>query len=263
VLTGETLRARLPAGRLADVLHFHPSIGSTNDRAKELAGSGAPEGTLVVADEQTAGRGRAGRPWFTPPGAALAFSVVLRPEESSGDTFGLWTAVGSVATMQALSAIGAPAEIKWPNDVLLERRKAAGVLAEAGWNGETPEYVVIGIGINVRPESVPGPKVLDYPAASLDDVLGRRVDRAELLEGVLAELDRWRRARASDILAAWESALAFRGETVHVEGLGRAWQGMLSGLGPRGELRLRLENGDSLLLSGEELHLRPVDSGPV
>lgn len=93
--------------------------------------------------------------------------------------------------------------------------------------------------------------------------MGRRIDRAELLERILEELDRWRSARTGDILAAWESALAFRGEIVHVEGPGRAWQGRLSGLGPRGELRLRLENGDSLSLGGEQLHLRPVDSGPV
>ena len=264
MLNGERLRSILPAGMLADELHFYPSIGSTNDRAKELAEAGAPEGTLVVADEQTAGRGRAGRSWFTPPGAGLAFSVVLRPSEAKPVDMGVWTALGALSTRDALSHLGLTSDIKWPNDVLLGRRKVAGVLAEAAWQGETAAHVIIGIGVNVRPDSVPGPKTLDYPAVCVDTVLGRRVDRDLLLADILEALNRWHgRLRPGDLLTAWESALAFRGEVVHVEGGGRAWQGRLSGLGPHGELRLRLENGDSLLLPGEAMHLRPVDSGPV
>jgi BirA family biotin operon repressor/biotin-[acetyl-CoA-carboxylase] ligase len=264
MLRGDELRSILPAGRLADELHFYPSLGSTNDRAKELAQGGAQEGTLVVADEQTAGRGRAGRTWFSPPGAGLAFSVVLRPAASSPEEIGVWTALGALATRAALVRLGTSPSIKWPNDVLLERGKVAGVLAEAVWEDDTVTSVVIGIGVNVRPESVPGPKTLDYPAVCVDSVVGRRVDRAELLADILGSLSRWHsRFRLDDVLSAWESALAFRGQVVHVEGGGRAWQGRLSGLGPRGELRLRLENGDSLLLPGEAMHLRPVDSGPV
>ncbi|HET7010297.1 MAG TPA: biotin--[acetyl-CoA-carboxylase] ligase [Anaerolineales bacterium] len=263
MLDGLQLRALLPAGGLADEVHFYESIGSTNDRAKELAEAGAPEGTLVVADEQTAGRGRGGRTWFTPPGAGLAFSVVLRSQHHPSEMQSVWTALGALATREGLLELGAAAEIKWPNDVLVDGRKVAGVLAEAAWRDEALAYVVIGIGVNVHPGSVPGPKTLDYPAECVDTVVGRRVDRAELLAGILGALNRWHRSfRLGEILTAWEAALAFRGEEVHVEGEGRAWRGRLSGLGPRGELRLRLENGDSLLLQGA-MHLRPVDSGPV
>ena len=264
MLSGERLRAWIPAGALGEHLYYEASLGSTNDRAKQLAESGCPDGTLVVADEQTAGRGREGRSWFTPAGAALAFSVVLRPQNSSPDEIGGWTAVGALSVCQALQRLGAQADVKWPNDVLLSRRKVAGVLAEAAWQGESAEFVIVGIGVNVREEAVPGPRTLDYPATSVETCLGRRVDRADLLGSILAALGRWTAGfRLSEVLGAWEAALAFRGETVHVEGAGRAWQGRLSGLGPRGELRLRLDNGDSLLLPAEAMHLRPVDSGPV
>ena len=157
MLRGDELRSILPAGGLSDELHFYASIGSTNDRAKELAQGGAPEGTLVVADEQTAGRGRAGRSWFSPAGAGLAFSVVLRPAASRPEAIGVWTALGALATRAALLRLGTSPTIKWPNDVLLKRGKVAGVLAEAVWEDNAVTSVVIGIGGNVRPESVPGP----------------------------------------------------------------------------------------------------------
>lgn len=264
MLSAERLRALVPAGRLGGDLYYYASVGSTNDRAKELADGGCPDGALVVADEQTAGRGRAGRGWFTPPGAALAFSVVLRPQQVTLDDISGWTAVGALSVRGALARLGVEAEIKWPNDVLLARRKVAGVLAEAAWLEDAPSYVVVGIGVNVRPDSVPGPRTLDYPATCVEASLGRPVDRGELLVDILRSMDRWTAGfRLGPVLAAWEAALAFRGEPVHVEGQGRAWQGQLSGLGPRGELRLRLDNGDSLLLPAETMHLRPVDSGPV
>jgi len=260
----ERLRSLIPAGGLGGDLYYYPSVGSTNDRAKELAEAGCPHGTVVIADEQTAGRGRAGRGWFTPAGAALAFSVVLRPPEAPADDLAGWTAVGALSVRDGLAALGAEAEIKWPNDVLLARRKSAGVLAEAAWQDDAHSHVVIGIGVNVTPDSVPGPRLLDYPATCVETQLGRPVDRADLLAGILAALERWTAGfRLSAVLAAWEDSLAFRGESVHVEGEGRAWQGQLSGLGPRGELRLRLDNGDSLLLPAGVMHLRPVDSGPV
>ncbi len=262
--SGERLRALVPAGKLGGDLYYYASIGSTNDRAKELAEAGCPHGALVVADEQTSGRGRAGRGWFTPAGASLAFSIVLRPPNGTSDALSGWTAVGALSVRDALARLGAVAEIKWPNDVLLARRKVAGILAEAAWMDDAPSYVVVGIGVNVSPGSVPGPRTLDYPATCVEAALGRSIDRAELLVDILRSLDRWTAGfRLGTVLSAWEGALAFRGEPVHVEGQGRAWQGQLSGLGPRGELRLRLDNGDSLLLPAETMHLRPVDSGPV
>jgi BirA family biotin operon repressor/biotin-[acetyl-CoA-carboxylase] ligase len=264
MLSGERLRALLPAGGPGEQLYYYASIGSTNDRAKELAAAGCPDSTVVVADEQTAGRGRAGRGWLTPAGAALAVSLVLRPESLSAEDLVGWTAVGALSVREALQRLGASCEIKWPNDVLLARRKVAGVLTEAAWDGDRVSSLVVGIGVNVRADSVPGPRTLDYPAISVEAAVDRAVDRAELLVDILSALGRWAEGyRLARVLAAWETALAFRGETVHVEGLGRAWQGRLSGLGPRGELRLRLDNGDSLLLPVEAMNLRPVDSGPV
>ncbi|PIZ25632.1 MAG: biotin--[acetyl-CoA-carboxylase] ligase, partial [Chloroflexi bacterium CG_4_10_14_0_8_um_filter_57_5] len=123
-------------------VRYYEQTGSTNDVALAWASAGAPDLALVIADEQTAGRGRLGRKWVTPPGAALAFSLVLRPRPVERDVIPLYSALGALAVVSALEEkYGLKPEIKWPNDVLVRGRKLCGILAEAVWLGSQAESV--------------------------------------------------------------------------------------------------------------------------
>jgi BirA family biotin operon repressor/biotin-[acetyl-CoA-carboxylase] ligase len=267
----ERTLADLPLGEI----RYYDQIGSTNTRAAQWAEAGSPDLSLVVADEQTAGRGRLDRHWFTPPGAALAFSLLI--DLQAGDVpaatlperhVPVLTALGAVAVSSALRrAYSLMAEIKWPNDVLLERRKVAGVLVETHWWGERPTYAVLGIGINVATSSIPQETDLLYPATCVQAVLGRPVDRWVLLHGVLVELLAWRsRLSSRELLRTWNEQLAFKGEWVRV---GRADQagssqheGTVIGLDPQGCLLLRTGSGKIATVQSGELYLRPVDKTP-
>lgn len=259
----------LPLG----ALRYYVQTGSTNVEAARWVDAGAPDLALVVADEQTAGRGRQGRSWYTPPGAALAFSLALRGDPRrilSLETpafLARLTALGAVAVCQALSQLyDLQAQIKWPNDVLLQRRKVCGVLAEAFWQGEQLIAVILGIGINVSPASLPPDETLIYPATCVEAVLGKPASRLELLRSVIENLLRWRnRLSDPDFLAVWDALLAFKGEEVAVY-IGTQMteppeeEGVLLGLDARGCLRLRLQNGEERALCSGELRLRPVVS---
>ena len=132
-------------------VRYYPQISSTNDAALAWAAEGAADLALVIADEQTAGRGRVGRSWITPAGAALACSLVLRPAVEEGESIALYSALGALAVVSALEEkYGLNPEIKWPNDVLVRGRKLCGILAETVWLGSQAESVVLGIGLNVR-----------------------------------------------------------------------------------------------------------------
>jgi BirA family biotin operon repressor/biotin-[acetyl-CoA-carboxylase] ligase len=243
------------------VFHFYPTIGSTNEEAMALARQGAPDGTVVVAEEQTAGRGRAGRSWFTPPGSAIALSIVLRLRSITPEAVGGLSAVGALAVAEALEDLGAAALIKWPNDVLLGGRKVAGVLVEGSWSGPDLEYVVIGIGVNTGPASVPAQP--GYPATCVETMVGRTVDRHDLVARILDRLGRWLPLLGSaDLVDAWERRLAFRGRDVSVvDETGREeMRGAVEGLLADGRLRLRTGEGALRVARPEGAHLRPVDT---
>jgi len=264
------VEAALADSGLGAVKYFD-SLGSTNVEAACWAESEAPDWALVVADEQTAGRGRAGRTWVTLPGVALAFSLVLRPSAEEMSVWQRLTALGALAVAQALrQRYRLPALIKWPNDVLVEGLKVCGVLAEATWSGSLLTALVIGIGINVAPGSVDPqmlpPKSLNFPAGCVETALGAPVDRLELLHAVLGELMSWRKRLSSpEFWQAWEEWLAFRGEWVKVVP-GESWpeeslvqEGLLLGLAPDGGLRLRNRAGETVTVRLGEVRLISAD----
>jgi BirA family biotin operon repressor/biotin-[acetyl-CoA-carboxylase] ligase len=235
------------------------SAGSTNDIAREWAAEGAPDLALVAADEQTAGRGRMQRRWVTNPGTALAFSLVLRPNPKDVSRLAHFVALGGLAAYQAFAEdYGAAAQIKWPNDVLLGRRKAVGILVESTWQGNDLQAVVIGMGVNVLKGSVPPPEDVLFPATSLEDALGRPVDRFEVLRSILRRMVEWRTNMGTPaFLQAWQDHLAFRGEMVTVTGTGEpARTGTLLGIDPQGNLRISNENGVELSIEFGDVHLR-------
>jgi BirA family biotin operon repressor/biotin-[acetyl-CoA-carboxylase] ligase len=255
--------ASLPLGGL----RYYECIGSTNEVACEWAAQGAPNLSLVVADEQTTGRGRAGRRWFTPPGAGLAFSVILCPTSSVQSILRL-TALGALAVSDALyERYQLVTQIKWPNDVLADGRKLAGVLVEAQWQGEELLSAVLGIGINVASSSVPNAEDLHFPATCVEAVLGQSVARWDLLHAVIQALIRWLpRLNSPDFLQSWEQRLAYRDQWVRISdkqdisGTGSeesSIEGILLGLDMDGFLKLQTSTGNIILVQYGDVHLRP------
>lgn len=241
-------------------LRTFDQTGSTNDIAMAWAADGAPDLALVIAEGQTSGRGRGDRRWFTPPGTALAFSLVLRPLPGEEQSVSLFSGLGALAVCQALGMRGLNPEIKWPNDVLLNRRKVCGVLAEAAWMGEKAVSIVLGIGVNVSPEAVPAFDQLNFPATSIEAEMGNNVDRLILLRDVLEALLYWRDQFTKDVFThAWENILAYRGEQVEIRAEGVPMRtGQVVGLERDGSLRLNSLDGQVFTVQFGEVHLRPV-----
>ena len=170
-------------------VHLYSRIDSTNNQARLLAAEGSPAGTLVVADEQTAGRGVAKRRWHSPKGAGLYVSLVLRPEQVPNPL--LLPVLAGLASVRAIvSLLGdVGVGVKWPNDVIVRDRKAGGVLSEGSWTGDEPNYLVLGIGLNVHQKPSDFPAALRDVAISLDMATGRNVSRLALADRVIAEVE--------------------------------------------------------------------------
>jgi BirA family biotin operon repressor/biotin-[acetyl-CoA-carboxylase] ligase len=216
----------------------HRLTDSTNERAKELAAAGAPHGTLVTADEQTAGRGRQGRAWTAPPGSAVLMSLVLRDLDESHELLPLAAAVA------VCEAVPVEAAVKWPNDVWVDGRKLAGILIE----GRPQEgWAVLGVGLNVTTDAFPAD--LADTATSLR-LAGVSATPAGVLDDLLASLPRWLDAQPDAVLSAWRARDALKGERVRwSDGVGIA-----DGIDDSGALRVETRNGPVTLDAGE-VHL--------
>src|SRR5512147_472545 len=171
-LTPLELRPLLNTHDIGQVLHHFEVISSTNDHARELAEEGAGHGEVVIAESQTGGRGRRGRPWVSPPGRNAYFSVILRPDLPPSRAPEL-TLLASVALCDALRQANVPAAIKWPNDLLVGDRKIAGILTELASEPERVHWAVVGIGVNVNAAAE------DFPAELRDVATSVRIERGE------------------------------------------------------------------------------------
>jgi BirA family transcriptional regulator, biotin operon repressor / biotin---[acetyl-CoA-carboxylase] ligase len=253
------LKKSLSKLALGDIKYFD-SIGSTNDEALAWAATDAPDLSLVIADEQTAGRGRLGRKWFTPKGSALAFSLMLRPTAEEKPHLSRTVGLAALAVAESLRKRELDAQIKWPNDVLIQGQKVCGILVESVWSGEDVDCAVIGIGVNVLKESVPLADNLLFPATSIEQELEQPPDRVEILSDILATLLALRPRMITDgFIVQWEGLLAFRGETVQVEtGNMPPISGKINGLDTDGSLRLLNEHGDTVTVRFGDVRLRPL-----
>jgi BirA family biotin operon repressor/biotin-[acetyl-CoA-carboxylase] ligase len=230
--------------------HHHRLTDSTNDRARELARAGAPDGTVVTAAEQSAGRGRQGRSWTAPAGGALLCSAILRPLEAS---HALLPLAVPLAVCEAGEELGAGCRVKWPNDVWLEERKLAGVLIEA----RPPDWAVIGIGLNVAIGEDDFPPELRQTATSLAPDPGSAPSIEQALAAVCAGLERWVEADDDAVLAEFKRRDALRGRAIRWTGAGQAdGSGHVEGVDGRGHLLVRLASGDRLSLGAGEVHLK-------
>lgn len=242
-------------GRIGEPLHYFREIGSTNDEALRLAEAGAAEGTTVVSAAQTAGRGRLGRSWFSPAGAGLYVSVVIRDPRG---TPLLTLAAGQAVADGIRTATGLAVEIKWPNDIVVDaglgrRRKLAGILTEGSAGSEGVQFVVVGFGVNLLPAAYPS-DVADR-ATSLAAELGRPVDAAAVLAECLAELakslDALRAGRMAAVLQRWaELSPSATGSRVECEGPEGRLTGVTAGIAPDGALQVRAGRDIQAIRSG-------------
>jgi BirA family biotin operon repressor/biotin-[acetyl-CoA-carboxylase] ligase len=255
-------------------VRYFKSVGSTNDEAWKWVDRGAAHLSLVVAEEQTAGRGRFQRRWITARDSGLAISLILRSPPLDPKEVRYMAALGALALSQALQMkYGLLTELKWPNDVLLGQRKVSGVLVESRWNGENLCAAVIGIGINIAPESIDRvnlpPAGLNFPATCVEAELGHPVDRLELLYAILEEFISWLpRLATPGFIQAWEDSLAFKGQWVELRldnpaqstlpagASAQVYTGKLIGLTWDGSLKLRTKSGELVVAQVGELHLR-------
>jgi BirA family biotin operon repressor/biotin-[acetyl-CoA-carboxylase] ligase len=234
------------------------NLESTNTTLRELAAAGAPGGTVVIADEQTAGRGRRGRSWHSPAGAGLYGSLLVRPALAAHEV-GMLTFVAAVAVAEALADLGlAAVEIKWPNDVLARGRKVCGILTEASFLEDRVEWAVVGIGVNLTDEAVP-PDLGDR-ATSLE-AEGVRATNVELLDSLLDSFDRWYAVLADRgagaVLDRWtELAPMARDHAVVVDDGRELYEATTEGVAPDGVLHVRRDDGRLVELSAADVTLR-------
>ena len=241
-LTPAALQRHLRSAVFGHRIVYYPTIGSTNDCALDLAAAGEPEGVIVLAEEQTSGRGRRDRTWSSQPRMGIYVSLILRPEVPAPRA-PLFTFTAAVAVATALrDTCRVQAGIKWPNDVVVGRRKIAGILAESRGSSPRIRDMVMGIGVNVN--QAPGDfGALEERATSARIELGAAVDRAPVLAAILEGFERRYgavlRGQAGDLLKEWESMSAIpRGRRVTVDGPSGRCEGTVAGVDEEGALLL-------------------------
>ena len=246
-LSRATIEAALTTQRLGHPVVYLPRVGSTNDVAHERA-AGAAEGLLVVADEQTAGRGRLARAWWAPAGASLLMSLLLRPPLSARQAGQLPMCLGLGAVEGIAQVAGVHAALKWPNDIVWGGRKLGGMLTELRLRDARLDYAVLGLGINVNLTFGPAgaaPAALWETATSLQAAAGHPVSRIALLAGILQCCERWydRLLAGESAHEAWAAQLDTVGREVLVTRPADLLRGVATGVTPEGGLIVRTAAG--------------------
>jgi len=235
-------------------LHYFDQVASTMDTAMRLAQDNAPDGTVVIAETQTSGRGRFGRPWISPKYKCICCSVIVRPDTAI-------TGVAPITLMAAVSVCaavhrvtGLEAQIKWPNDILLGLKKVGGILTEMKGSSDRVSYVIIGIGVNVNDAPAEG-------AVSLARHAGRRVSRVALLQELLRQLEQYyakfRKHELDGILDSWRQYSATLGQRVRIDMHGSRIYGIAVDIDADGGLLVRQDSGlMDKVMAGDVVHCR-------
>lgn len=252
----EALQTQLRTSFVGRRAIYRRSVTSTMEVACGEAETGVPEGAVVIADEQTAGRGRLGRQWVSPPGSNLYLSVILRPPATHLRQLSI---ICPLAICQAVEEVtGLAAKIKWPNDVLVAARKVSGVLLDAELVGDRVQYAVAGIGLNVNFDPSTYEELRDI-ATSLKRELGREVSREAVLAALLNHLEQLYQAalRGEDVEQAWKERLDTLGRRVQVHFADRVEEGVAADTDSDGALILRRDDGTTVRIEAGEVTLRP------
>ena len=245
-LSAESIKEGLKTERFGQEVTYLPSTASTNLVAKKHAQQGAPEGSLIITDYQTQGRGRLERRWWSPPGENLLFSLIFRPPFKITHTFRL-TVVSSLAVAETIrQETGLEASIKWPNDVYIKGKKVSGILSELGVKDEQLQYVTVGIGINVNSNPSINPEIQDI-ATSISMELGQSFPRLRLLKVILELIEHYyhllKKGDFSSLKKTWDSLSLIKGKRVTVVSGGHLQEGIAESIDKEGFLVLRDYSG--------------------
>lgn len=257
-LSIDRIRQTLTAQVVGRHLYLFEEVSSTNSVLSGLAQGGAREGTVVLAEGQTAGRGRLGKVWFSPAGVNLYASTIFRPPLAPSEVT-VFSFIASLALFDAIQEEGVTPAIKWPNDVLVSRKKVAGVLTEAGSSGEQVNYVILGVGVNLNIEDAALMAALGnagLAATSLGEVAGREIDRSVFTGRFLTLLDEWYQIYCSQgarvILEAWRDREITTGRRVEVREGSERFDGRVLGVNNGGHLVVQDSHGKAQrVVSGE------------
>jgi BirA family biotin operon repressor/biotin-[acetyl-CoA-carboxylase] ligase len=262
-LSIELIRRQLSSEIVGNQMYLFEEVSSTNDVLRRLAAQGAKEGTVVLAEAQRAGRGRRGQRWYSPEGVNLYASVLFRPAISMRAA-PVFSFIVSLALTEAIWAEGLHAAIKWPNDVLVDRKKVAGTLVECAGAGNRVEHVIVGVGVNLNVKHEALRAALGdaaRAATSLREAAGREIDRNAFTATFLSLLDRWFRTYAERgpeaLLAAWRDRDILIRRRVEVRGEGEPFEGRVIGVDGEGHLVVEdIRGATRQVVAGE---VRPLD----
>lgn len=259
VITSEEVKSRLHTKWMGQNCLYLDCVDSTNNYAKWIAEEGAADGTLVMADEQTGGKGRRGRGWETPGGVNIAMTLLLRPRIQPEHASRL-TLLMAIAVAQGIRSVtGLDAGIKWPNDVVVHGKKVCGILTEMSAEVDYINYVVIGTGINVNQESFP--EEIRHIAGSLCVELGEKISRAELAASIMEALERiyeifLRTEDLSELYKEYNEICVNRGHAIRVLEPKQEYNGTTDGINENGELVVQKENGETVCVYAGEVSVR-------
>jgi BirA family transcriptional regulator, biotin operon repressor / biotin---[acetyl-CoA-carboxylase] ligase len=245
--TEESLNARLRGKTIGHAVHFYREVGSTNTRAYELAISGAPEGAVVVADTQRAGKGRLNRAWQSPPGTNLYVSVILRPRIEPVKAPQLTLMAGVVVAEVFSFYCPEGVSIKWPNDVLIWGKKACGILTEMKTSSTGVDFIILGIGLNVNMDREDFDPTLRDTATSLKIETGKEHDRLDVLSRLFDFIEKWYKVFLSAGFAGlrdtWMSRADILGKRIKVDFKNDFQTGTVTGIDDDGAILMKCENG--------------------
>lgn len=259
VITSEEVKSRLHTKWMGQNCLYLDCVDSTNNYAKRIAEEGAADGTLVMADEQTGGKGRRGRGWETPGGVNIAMTLLLRPRIQPEHASRLTLLMAMAVAQGIRSVTGLDAGIKWPNDVVVHGKKVCGILTEMSAEVDYINYVVIGTGINVNQESFP--EEIRHIAGSLCVELGEKISRAELAASIMEALERiyeifLRTEDLSELYKEYNEICVNRGHAIRVLEPKQEYNGTTDGINENGELVVQKENGETVCVYAGEVSVR-------
>ena len=258
----EKLRKKLKTTWLGKNLHHFMETDSTNNVAKALAEQGAEEGTIIIAETQTYGKGRLGRKWESPKGGVW-LSIILKPKLKMREIvkINLLAAVAVAKTIREEFKLNA--EVKWPNDILIDRRKVCGILTEAVSEGDRAKYVILGIGINANFELAALPETLRATATSLKEILGKEVDREKFICNLLKNFEvyyeKFKEGKTDLILNDWRKLSCILNRKVQISDYKKKFEGLAIDIDKDGYLIVKLNNGILKKILSADVTLRLTD----